>query len=106
MANFAIIAHGGKQYNVKEGTTLLLDRTKGIAGAPIAFPEVLMVSDEEGTSVQVGDPVVKNAKVEGTIVAHVRGEKKITIKYHPKVHNRKKTGFRPDFTSVKITKIS
>ncbi len=101
MAKYAVVRLSGRQYKVSEGEELLVDKMTD----PKASFEVLLVSD--GEKVSVGKPVVKGAKVTFKVVKDVEKGKKVDI-YHFKAKSRykKHTGFRPQYTRIKIEKIS
>ncbi|MBI3573227.1 MAG: 50S ribosomal protein L21 [Candidatus Kerfeldbacteria bacterium] len=100
---FAIIRTGGKQYLVEAGHTITIETLPVEAGKPVTFNEVLLINDQD---LKVGSPLVKDAKVEGTVVSHGRHPKVVGIKFHNKVRYRRKFGHRQHFTRVKIEKIS
>ncbi|MDO8581762.1 MAG: 50S ribosomal protein L21 [bacterium] len=102
---FAVIKTGGKQYIVREGDELSLEKLEGNAGDVVAFSEVLLIADEAGEKVTPGTPLVSGAKVEGKIMEQGKGKKIFIIKYKPKVHYRRKRGHRQLQTKVKIEKI-
>lgn len=95
----AIIATGGKQYYVTEGSIIYVEKLDGNEGDKVVFDKVLMAGDV------VGNPYV-DAKVEGTIVKQGK-QKKITIfRYKPnKRSTRRKVGHRQPYTKVEIKKI-
>ena len=101
---FAVIKTGGKQYLVKEGDVLTVEKLDIEAGQPVTF-EVLLLSDEEGKDMKVGAPIL-SAKATGEIVEHGRAKKISVVKYKPKVRYAKRRGHRQPFTKVKITKLS
>lgn len=100
---FAIIKTGGKQYKVRAGDKLTIEKLDGEKGAAVSFKEVLLTADKD--SVEVGTPTVKGAVVEGKILAQTKGEKKITFKYSSKARTRRKKGHRQLLTQVEITKV-
>jgi len=102
---FAVIKTGGKQYKVKEGGRLKVEKLSGDKGGKIVFDQVLLVADEAGQNVKVGAPTVAGAKVEATVLAQGRAKKVTVIKYKPKIRYHKKTGHHQAFTEVKIEKI-
>lgn len=102
----AVIATGGKQYKVKEGLTLKLEKLEGEEQSVITFDRVLLLASEDGATVEVGTPVLEGAKVTATIVEQGRDKKITVIKYKPKVRYRRKNGHRQHFTKVKITAIA
>jgi len=101
----AVIKTGGKQYLVKEGTVLRVEKLDAQEGAQVSFGEVLLVAQGEGGEVKVGTPYVANAAVEATVVKQGRARKVTIIKFKPKTRYYKKQGHRQQFTEIKITKI-
>lgn len=100
----AVIQTGGKQYRVAAGDKLrveLLDEAK--AGGKVTFDEVLLLSD--GTTIKVGQPFVKGAKVTAEVVGNGRGDKVTIIKLRRRKNYRRKAGHRQEFTELKITDI-
>ena len=95
---------GGKQYTVREGDTLRIEKIDGEVGAPVSFDQVMMVAD--GEEVTVGTPLVENATVSGQIVEQGRAKKIIVFKYKRRKRFRRKQGHRQPFTSVKIEAIN
>jgi large subunit ribosomal protein L21 len=101
---FAVIKTGGKQYKVKEGEILKIEKVAGNAGDKLDF-EVLLLADEEGKDVKIGKPLVSGAKVSAEILEQGRAKKVNVIKYKPKVRYRRKNGHRQMFTKVKIANV-
>ncbi len=101
---YAIIETCGKQYKVSEGSIVLFEKLDVKEGEKITFDKVLLVSDDK--DVKVGSPIVENAKVEGTVMAHGKHKKIIVFKYKAKKNYRRKQGHRQPFTKVKIEKIT
>ena len=102
---FAVIQAGGKQFEVKEGQELKIEKVEKEIGENIAF-EALLIADEEGTQVKIGTPLVSGAKITAKILEHGRTEKVSVIKYKPKVRYRRNFGHRQPFTKIKIEKIT
>ncbi len=102
---FAVIKTGGKQYLVKEGQSFAAEKLPGNAGDAIAFAEVLLVGEPDGSGVKVGSPLVSGARVETLLVEQGRGKKVDVIKFKSKVRYRRKYGHRQPFTKVKVEKI-
>ena len=100
---YAIVASGGKQYVAREGEHLEVDRLEGAAGEKFEFAEVLLAAD--GDQVMVGTPAVTGAKVKGTVLGEVRGEKIIVFRYQPKKRRRRKLGHRQTYTRIQIHEI-
>ncbi len=100
---YAIVEDGGKQFKAVEGGMIEVDRYDAEVGEPIGLERVLMVVD--GENVTIGTPVVSGAKVEATVIAHIKGPKVITFKYTPKKRFRQKKGHRQQYTQVRIDSI-
>ena len=104
---FAIIATGGKQYRVKEGDILEVEKLDPAAlgkAGNVAFDEVLMVG--EGENVTIGTPKVENASVTAKVLEEeVKGDKVVAFKYKPKKRYSRKVGHRQKYTRVQIEKI-
>jgi large subunit ribosomal protein L21 len=106
MTKIAIIKTGGKQYKVKEGDKIDIERLEGKEGKKIEFKDVLLVADENGKEVGIGTPLVKGKKVSGTIDKQFRDDKITVIKYKAKSKYRRKLGHRQHKTLVKIEAIA
>jgi large subunit ribosomal protein L21 len=102
----AVIKTGGKQYKVTEGQTLKIEKIEGEVGKKVNFKEVLLISDDKGKEVQVGDPYLKSVKVEAEVLEQAKDKKVTVIKYKAKTRYKRTLGHRQHFTRVKITKIS
>ncbi len=105
MAKIAVIATGGKQYLVKEGDVISVEKLEGPKekGDKLTFDAVLMTDD--GKEVKVGTPHVSGAKVSAELIENGRDEKKIVIRYRQKSRYFKKKGHRQSYTKVKITAV-
>ena len=101
---YAVIKTGGKQYRVKEGDVLKIEKLELETGSTVDFSEVLLVAN--GDDVKVGAPVVEGAKVSAEVVNHGRGDKVTIIKFRRRKHSMKRQGHRQWFTEVKITGIA
>jgi len=102
---FAVIKTGGKQYKVKEGDKLKVEKLEAEEGSIVDFDEVLLVSDENGEDLKIGAPRVEGAKVTAKVLEQGRAKKIDVIKYKRKIRYRKKYGHRQHFTEVQIEKI-
>ena len=101
---YAVVRTGSKQYTVREGATLQVERLPGEPGASVELAEVLMVAD--GDAVTVGTPTVPGARVVAEIVEHGKGEKIHVLKYKNKIRYRKRTGHRQQYTRLHVKQIS
>ena len=101
---YAIVETGGKQYRVKPGDTIAVERLNGAPGDVLDIDRVLLVGDN-GSDTRVGVPGVERAVVRAEVVEHARGEKIIVFRYKSKVRYRRKTGHRQALTRLRITDI-
>jgi large subunit ribosomal protein L21 len=100
---YAIVEDGGKQYKAVEGGTIEVDRFNAEVGDQLDLERVLLVAD--GENVQVGAPLVAGARVQATVVSHVKGPKLVVFRYKPKKRIRAKTGHRQKYTRLQIDSI-
>jgi large subunit ribosomal protein L21 len=101
---YAVLETGSKQYRVVAGDTLEIERLAVEAGQPFTFERVLLVNRDG--KVAVGAPTVSGASVLADVVAHKRGEKKLTFKMKRRKGYHKTIGHRQELTVVKITAIN
>jgi len=101
---YAIIETGGKQYMVKEGDTILVEKIDSEEGSTVEFDRVLVVSKDG--DITLGNPYLDGAKVSATVLEQGKGKKVIIFKYKSKKNYRKKQGHRQPFTKVKIESIN
>jgi len=104
MENFAVIKTGGKQYQVKEGDTLKVEKLEVEVGQNIRFDQVLL-HYEAKTGVRLGEPFLEGEAVEAEVLEEVKGEKIVVFTYKAKKHEKKKKGHRQRYTLVKIIKV-
>jgi len=100
----AIIKTGGKQYKVKEGDKIQIEKIDGKEGETVLFEEILFAGNEK--KVKVGEPFLKGVKVEGKILAEKKTKKVKTIKHKAKKRYLIRKGHRQNILEVEITKIS
>ena len=100
---YAVLETGSKQYRVAAGDTLEIERLAVEAGKPFTFDRVLLVNNEG--KLAVGSPTVSGASVLADVVAHKRGEKKLTFKMKRRKGYHKTIGHRQELTIVKIKEI-
>jgi len=102
--DYAIISTGGKQYRVRPGDSIAVEKLPGDIGDSVSIPEVLLASIEG--KVTIGDPSVKSAEVLAEIADQGRAPKVTVFKYHPKTRYRVKRGHRQPYTELTIKSIS
>lgn len=101
----AVIETGGKQYLIKEGDKIKIEKLSGNAGDKIVFNKVLLVVAEKDGKLEIGKPYLEKHLVEAEIIKTGRSRKVIVFRYHSKTRYRKKRGHRQWYTEAKITKI-
>ena len=97
MSDFAIFQTGGKQYRVKVGDIVKVEKLN--SDGKIEFDQVLMVG---GT---IGNPVIAGAKVTAEVLEHKRNDKILVFKKKRRQNYRRTRGHRQHITVLKITDI-
>jgi large subunit ribosomal protein L21 len=102
---FAVILTGGKQYQVKVGDVLKVEKIKGDfkKGDKIVFDKVLLVDNGEDTT--IGTPYIAGAKVEAAFEEEGKNKKIEVVKYKAKSRYLKRRGHRQPYFKVKIQSI-
>ena len=101
---YASVEINGQQFKVAQNQEIFVHRLEGNAGDSVSFDKVLLI-DNNGT-VQVGIPVVEGAKINATILDHMKGDKVIIFKKKRRKGYRVKNGFRQSYTKIKIEGIA
>ncbi len=101
--DFAIVKIGGTQYKVSVGDKIRIPKVSKKPKEDIVYDEVLLIN--RGGKVKIGNPTIKNEKVEAKVVEHVKGEKIRVFKYKAKSRYRKTKGHRQKYTMIEIIKI-
>jgi large subunit ribosomal protein L21 len=100
---YAILKTGGKQYRVRPGDVIDVDKLPVEPGSSIELGDILAVSKDDG--IVLGSPVVENASVLANVQDQIRDDKIIVFKYKRKVRYRVKRGHRQPYTRIAITAI-
>ena len=102
--SFAIIQTGGKQYKVKAGEILKIEKIeKSKPQSKIEFKEVLAYGDDK--TIELGSPVVTGAKVEADIIKNSKERTILIFKKRRRKNSRRKNGHRQQYSLIKIEKI-
>jgi len=101
--SFAIIETGGKQYKVSASNILKIEKLDIKKGNKVEFKKVLLVNDDK--TVEIGDPTVSGAVVEGMLLDNIKDRKVIVFKKRRRQNSRKRYGHRQPLSKVQITKI-
>ena len=102
---YAIIVTGGKQYRVKSGDVLFVEKLPVEAGDTVTFDQVLAVLDDEQEAV-IGAPLVEGATVTANVVKNGKAKKIHVFKYKAKKNYRRRQGHRQPYTQVQIDAIT
>ena len=100
----AIFETGGKQYRVKEGDVIFIERLPAETDETITFDKVLAITNDEGA--KIGAPFVEGAAVEADVMKNGKSRKIIVYKMHPKKGYRRKQGHRQPYTKIQIKEIT
>lgn len=100
---FAVIKTGGKQYKVKEGDFVSVEKLDLEVGTKFEIPEVLMLESDAGT--KIGTPVVEGALVDASVFAHKKRKTVLIFKKRRRKNYRRKNGHRQVMTILKIESI-
>jgi len=98
----AVIKTGGKQYVVKPGNKVKIEKIAGEPGKSIEL-ETLLKADGKGTGVEIGKPAVQT-KVKAKILKQDKAKKVMVVKYKSKTRYRKNVGHRQPYTQIEIEK--
>lgn len=102
--SYAIIETGGKQLRVEPGRFYDIELLHNEPDEKVTIDSVLFVQHDG--EVNIGQPLVSGATVEGTVMRHFRGRKVLVYKMKPKKKTRKKRGHRQEITRLMIDSIS
>ena len=101
--SYAIIQTGGKQYKVKAGEILKVEKLNIQKGGKVEFKKVLLLNDDKTT--EVGNPTISGAVVEGLLLENIKDRKIIVFKKRRRQNSRKRYGHRQPLSKIQITKI-
>ena len=97
---YAVVKTGGKQYRVRSGQVIRVEKLDGSVGDTVALDEVLLIGG--GESIQVGQPRLAGASVSAQITGQGRAKKIIVFKKRRRKGYHKKQGHRQAYTQLKI----
>jgi len=100
---YAVVETGTKQFKVKVGDLISVEKLEGPLGKEVILPKVLLISD---TDLKVGNPYLEKAGVLCEIMSQEKGEKHIIFKYKRRKGSRRKRGHRQFLTLLKVKEIS
>ena len=102
--SYAVIQTGGKQYKVKSGQILKIEKLPGTkADSKIEFKEILAYGDNK--LIEIGEPIVQGAKVEANVLKNSKNRTILIFKKRRRQNSRRKNGHRQEYSMIKINKI-
>ncbi|OGX41261.1 MAG: 50S ribosomal protein L21 [Omnitrophica WOR_2 bacterium RIFCSPHIGHO2_02_FULL_68_15] len=103
-APYAVVATGGKQYVVRQGSVLTVEKLAGEQGGQVTLSSVLALHN--GTTLSLGRPHVAGAQVVCQVVAQQRAPKVVSYKYKRRKGFHWKKGHRQSVTRLKVLEVS
>jgi large subunit ribosomal protein L21 len=102
--SYAIIQTGGKQYKVKSGEILKIEKLPDSKpDTKIEFKEILAYGDNK--IIEVGSPIVQGAKVEANLIKNSKNRTVLIFKKRRRQNSRRKNGHRQEYSMIRINKI-
>ena len=102
--SYAVIQTGGKQYKVKSGEILKIEKlADSKPNSKIEFKEILAYGDDK--IIEVGSPTVTGAKVEADLIKNDKNRTVLIFKKRRRHNSRRKNGHRQEYSMIKINKI-
>tara|TARA_Y200000002_G_scaffold321947_1_gene282313 strand:- start:60 stop:461 length:402 start_codon:yes stop_codon:yes gene_type:complete len=102
--SFAVIKTGGKQYKVKAGEIIKVERLENSKpNTKVEFKDILAYGDEKNA--ELGSPKIDGAKVEADIVKNGKNRTVLIFKKRRRKNSRRKNGHRQEFSLIRINKI-
>ena len=102
--SFAVIKTGGKQYKVKAGEIIKVEKLlDSKAESKVEFKEVLAYGDDK--AIELGEPTISGAKVEADLIKNSKNRTVLIFKKRRRKNSRRKNGHRQQFSLIRINKI-
>ena len=102
--SYAVIQTGGKQYKVKSGEILKIEKLPNSkSDTKVEFKEILAYGDDK--VIEVGAPTVQGAKVEANLIKNSKNRTVLIFKKRRRQNSRRKNGHRQQYSMIKINKI-
>ncbi len=101
---YAIVEIQGQQFKVSKDQKIFVHRLPNEIGEQVEFDKVYLI--EDGDNVQVGQPVIENAKVKAKVLDHVKGDKVLVFKKKRRKGYKKLNGHRQQFSQILIEDIT
>tara|TARA_Y100000816_G_scaffold203504_1_gene149920 strand:- start:1096 stop:1497 length:402 start_codon:yes stop_codon:yes gene_type:complete len=102
--SFAVLQTGGKQYKVKAGEIIKIEKLKDSKpDTKIEFKEILAYGDKK--NLELGSPMINGAKVEAELIKNSKNRTILIFKKRRRKNSRRKNGHRQKFSMIRISKI-
>ena len=102
--SYAVIKTGGKQYKVKAGEILKIEKLQDSKpNSKVEFNEIIAYGDDK--SIELGAPIVSGAKVEAELIENSKNRTILIFKKRRRHNSRRKNGHRQEFSKIRINKI-
>ena len=102
--SYAVIKTGGKQYKVKAGEILKIEKLQDSKpSSKIEFNEILAYGDDK--TIEIGAPTISGAKVEAELIENSKNRTVLIFKKRRRHNSRRKNGHRQEFSKIRINKI-
>ena len=102
--SYAVIQTGGKQYKVKSGEILKIEKlSESKPDSKIEFKEILAYGDNK--VIEIGSPIVQGAKVEANLIKNSKKRTVLIFKKRRRQNSRRKNGHRQEYSMIRINKI-
>ena len=102
--SYAVIQSGGKQYKVKSGEILKIEKlTNSKSDTKIEFKDILAYGDNK--VIEIGSPTIQGAKVEANLIKNSKNRTVLIFKKRRRQNSRRKNGHRQEYSMIRINKI-
>ena len=102
--SYAVIQSGGKQYKVKSGEILKIEKLPNSkSDTKIEFNDVLAYGDNK--VIEIGSPTIQGAKVEANLIKNSKNRTVLIFKKRRRQNSRRKNGHRQEYSMIRINKI-
>jgi large subunit ribosomal protein L21 len=101
---YAVVKIAGQQYRVAPSEKLFVPKLESAVGSKLIFDKVMLVSDDKQTT--LGKPYINGAKVQATVLKHLKDDTVIVLKKKKRKGYRVRNGHRQEFTEIEINSLA
>ena len=101
---YAIVEVGAKQYSVKKGDIIEVEKQAAVEGKEVSLSKILLVSKDK--KIEIGQPYLKEAKIKALVLKHLKGAKTVAYKYRRRKASHWTKGHRQQLTRLEIKEIT